>query len=386
LTREIVTQKDEKWQAPFKIALLASTAHSLLDYDWQFSSVFLLFWTIAAFLTSQRQKGTARNSSNQFFFPLIFISLFVFLIGLLNFSSRLYLFKGIKTGEKGELKRAEKCFRQGLGIWPYNLENRQAAVDFYLKQEKEKQAAQALERLISFEPLAGGNYQQLADIYFKQEKKEKAFDIYLQAVAASPLESEEIHYRLIGIFLEQEKANWPLVYQTLTQLEKIKGEKCLLKCLGFENEEKALKLLLQLIKEPQFNQLKNREQARVYFWLAVLTTYQKDWNQDIDYLQKAIALDGQEEYQAFLADLERIQLIEISFNQGDYQRVRQLAVPFKERIENHSFHQKFYLDEVYSLLAEIAKAENRYEQAVEYERIVFEINPWFEKEDGQGNF
>lgn len=363
-----------------KIGLGVSIIHSLFDYDWQFSSVFLLFWTISGFLICHSRgspvEGDKSGSGMIKIYRAMFLFLggIIFMIAIFEFTSNILLFKG--------------NYEKSLKIWPFKLENWQAAANYYQKNNQLDKSLAILNKLIILEPISDRNYFSLAEIYKQKNQPDKAFTYYLEALKLNP-KQENIYYELIDLWPLKKNKNWPEFFNLLERLETAKGPYCLLKCLGFSNEEKILNQLLQLIsrragspsgrKSDDFNQLNQLQQARVYYWLAMLTTYQKDWDQDIDFLQKAVTLDNKKDYRDFLNDLLLVKKIQASYESKNYTAVKNLSINLQKKEKNHIFHEKFYLDEIYYLLAEIAFTENNLIQAESYWIVAKTINPWGEK-------
>jgi len=354
------------------IGILASLIHSLFDYDWQFPSVFLLFWVIVGYLRAQCHSESISEShkilryaqddinKEKYRLFLLGIGIFLFVIAGLEFSANILLFKG--------------DYEKSLKIWPFRLDNWQAAVNYYHKNNELDKSLAIMQKLIVIEPISDRNYYSLAEIYKQKNQPDKAFTYYLEALKLNP-KQENIYYQLIDLWPQTQNKNWQEFFNLLERLETAKGPYCLLKCLGFANEEKILNQLLQLIQLKEFNQLNKVQQAKVYYWLAMLTTYQKDWNQDIDFLQKAIVLDPKDAYQNFLTDLTVIKNIEESFWQEDFDRVEKLAKTFLKRENNSIFHEDYYISEAIYYLGQIALKSNQLKEGEDYFKRAIKINP-----------
>jgi len=361
--------------------LLASTIHSLFDYDWCFNSVFLFFLVIGGYLINLKMSppnGGERKLPRIYISMLkkaiLFLGCLLFLIGILEFWGNLLLLSGVREREKGQDQMAEKYYLRSLAIWPYKLDNWQEVGAFYLKKGENEKAIAVLSKLVTYEPLADKNFDQLAKIYEIQGKNDSAVKNYLQVIKLNPF-SDESYYKIIDLWQTLKEPNPQILFEVLRRLEKIKGPNCQLKCLEFVNEKKLENLLLQLIKDEKFNKLNAAQQARVFYWLAILTTYQKNWVQDIDFLNQAISLDKQKEYQDFLNNLILFQKIQADFDAKDYLNVKTTAKVFFPKIENHKFYEKFFLEEIYLILSKISFEEQDNKAASQYRQTAEQINP-----------
>lgn len=376
---------------PLEIALgigvLTSIIHSLFDYDWQFPSVFLLFWVVGGYLNKfqvQSSKFRVKAEKTPPRWPngllggggkimLLVLGGIIFIIALLEFTSNIFLF--LAAENKKNYQKTEDYYQKSINLWPFDLDNWQTVISYYRDRRQEGKILNLLTNFLKLEPLNHKNFELIGDYYEKRDL-DKAFDYYQKAAELNPASSLDIYIKLINIWSKRQEKDPQKLFQILTKIEKIKGKNCLLKCLGFENEEKILNLLLQLIKLDDFNYLNNNQQARVYFWLAVLTTYQKDWEKDINWLKKAIELDKKEEYQSFLADLLLVKEIRAYFGQKDYKQVEKSAPQIMLKKQSHSFHEKFYLEEIYFFLGEIYFERNALDVAEQYWQEAIKINPW----------
>jgi tetratricopeptide (TPR) repeat protein len=137
--------------------------------------------------------------------------------------------------------------------------------------------------------------------------------------------------------------------------------------------------LESLVKSNSIKNLEKEKQARIYYWLAMLTTYKKDWQQNIDYLNQAVFLDKKDEYQEFLSDLNNLILVQNAYKDNDHEKVKNLAKTYESKEEKHAFHEKFYLSEVFYYLGQIACQDLNFNLAEKYWRQAIEINPYDEK-------
>lgn len=382
----MILRKTRPWQSSdsiktgLKIGLIVSIIHSFFDYDWQFPSVFLLFWVAAGFLTSKKKLFSGNKHSTKIFnLGVLILSGIIFLAASLELAGNLFLFFGAENKDKNNNQKAERFFRKSLSIWPFKIENWQTVFTFYQDRGERQKALFLLKKLIIIEPLNSKNYKLMADFYNEKNDWVKAADYYQKSIKLDSMDSFDISLKLIDIWQAKKIKNPQELYSTLANIEKLKGKHCLLKCLGFDNEEKILKLLLQLIKSNQFSQLNQSQQARVYYWLAVLTTYQLDWNQDIGFLRQAVTLENKKEYRYFLKDLLLIQKIEQAFKKQDFKTVKNLSKSFESKQVNCAFHEKFYLSKVYYFLGEIEFINKNWQLSEMDFKTSKKINPWQEE-------
>ncbi len=376
------------------IGSVVSIVHSLFDYDWQFTSVFLFFWVIIAYLLNQPREARKESNKKLLLFRrgpalpagrrgsvivILALALVVFISACLEFSSNILIFAAVQKEEQKDFARAEKKYLQVLKLWPLKLENWKAVSQFYFDQNQSQDSLRILNKLIVLEPLSYSNYYLLGENYLALQEYELALKAYQNSISLNFADSEKVLIEQIELWQKRKEKNPEELFGYLEQLEKLKGKECLLKCLGFENEKKIESILLKLRQSSDFDRLNQEQQGRIYFWLAVLTTYRKNWPEDIDYLREAVKLDPKKEHQEFLDDLLLVVEIQVSFEKEDYARVKTLTQGFRGKEENHSFHQKFYLDEVYFMLSQIAERENNPDLAQEYYEKVIQISPWFEK-------
>lgn len=358
------------------LGLLVSAIHSFFDYDWQFSSVFLFFWVIAGYVNRPKVKSAKDYLVSKF---TLYLGIILFAVAVFEFTGNLFLFSAARNEKSNNYQKAEIYYQKSISLWPFKLENWQLVIHYYKVQNQKEKALNLLNNLLTLEPINDRNYKLMGDLFYEKKNLDKAVKYYQKASELNLADSEDVYLKLVDIWLEKGEKNWQELFQILTKIEEIKGKKCLLKCLGSENEEKILNLLLQLIKSDDFSQLNEDQQARVYFWLTVLTTYQKDWDQDIKFLKKAVILDDRQEYNQFLNDLFLIKKIEESFWNKDFDEVEQLTKIFIDKEKDHIFHQKFYLAEAIYFLGEIKLEKGRLREAEDYFKRSIKVNPWNDK-------
>ncbi len=356
------------------IGVFTSIFHSFFDYDWQFPSVFLLFWVITGYLTQTQSQINKKHIVDKTLF--LFLGTIIFAISILEFTANSFLFFGTSIGEKTYHQKAEHFYQKTLAVWPFKLENWQIIINFYKNKDRDK-AIELTKKLVLLEPIYDENFVLLGDLFYENNNFKEAKDNYLKAIKFNPQES-------IGLYIKI-ASNWPKwkdspreLFSILQTIENIKGKTCSLKCLGFENEEKILDFLLQLIKQDEFYQLGEKQQAKVYFWLAVLTSHERDWDKNIHWLQKAINVDQKEEYKDFLDDLVTVEKIKDKFLKKDYAEIEKLSEELVLKRKDYAFYQKFYLSEVYYFLSRFYLFEQDLKLALETAEKGLKINPWLD--------
>jgi tetratricopeptide (TPR) repeat protein len=152
-----------------------------------------------------------------------------------------------------------------------------------------------------------------------------------------------------------------------------------LKCLGFEHEEKILKLLQELSASKQWQTISPQKQAKVYYWLTILSIAEQDWPKDIDWLNRAISLDSKPEYKELLGDLLMVWQIKNNYFKNNYDEAKSLAFKIINKEKTPGFYQKFYLGEVYYYLGLIAFNSKDANKAYTYFNKSVVMNPWSDK-------
>lgn len=367
------------------IGLLTSAIYSFFDYGWQFPSVFLVFWVIAGYLANLKcqnsnVKATCKMSKLHFLvsWPIAILGFILFAIGLLEFSSNIFFFQALTAKAKEEPQQAEKLYQLSIKVWPFKLEKYQGLVKLYQEDKLDNKYLVLLNQLVKLEPLNDGNLKLLAK-YYENKDTDKSINYYWQGILLNPVGNEASYYKLIDILANQKEKNLPQLYQLLEMLEKAKGKDCILKCLGFENEVKIENILLQMIKDEGFNQLTNIQQARVYYWLVVLTASKQDWLTNIDWLEKAVDLDTLMEYEMLLDDLTVVQRIDENYQNKKYQEIERLVPQIIFDNTKTSFYQKFYISDAYYFLAAALFDQGKLDKALEYWQQSLTINPWSDK-------
>lgn len=374
------------------IGLITSAFYSFFDYGWQFPSVFLVFWVIAGYLSSANNQikspafppagglkaGLCDNVNNLFQPFLLFVGIFLFIIASLEFSSNLLFFQALNAKAKGNSQQAEKFYQLSFKVWPFKLEKYQGLIKLYQETGEDNKYSALLHQLIKIEPFNDGDYKLLAQ-YYENKNTDQSVNYYWQGILLNPVDNMDSYSKLIDLWTSRKEKNWPQLYQLLATLEKAKGKDCILKCLGFENEKKIENTLLSLISSKDLNQLDNIQQAKIYYWLVVLTTSKQDWLTNIDWLEHALDLDDKMEYELLQDDLTVVQKIKENYQNKKYQEVERLAPQIILDSSKTSFYQKFYLSDAYYYLASALFDQGKTEKALEYWQQSLTINPWSDK-------
>ncbi|PIS09554.1 hypothetical protein COT75_00900 [Candidatus Beckwithbacteria bacterium CG10_big_fil_rev_8_21_14_0_10_34_10] len=368
-----------------KISVLASILQSLFDFNWQFSSVFLLFWVILGFLIkdseeSRETKEYLPKLKPYFLMFFVFIAFLIFLTSFLELKGSFYYFKAREYEENNQFTKASFYYEKVLTSWPFKLERWKKIIEYYQDQGDLDKALAVSQKLGLKEPLNGDNYLVLGDLYFEKNDFLKAIQAYEKAVLMNPQQGEKVYLKIVELYLENNLINSKEIIRVLTNLETLKQERCLLLCLGKESEENVNSLLIKLIQQDdEFNKLNPKEQAKVYFWLTILNIHQQNWEEPISYIKKAVKIDNnlknKEKYQVLLDELLLIQAIDQSYQSNNFNEAETLAFKLI-KTPLLSFYQKFYLAKANNILGEIMLRKEDYLKAEEYFLKAIEINPW----------
>ena len=162
------------------IGLFISVIHSLLDYDWQFPPVFLIFWVIAGYLTKCKmqsakckvavQSSKLNNLRKTF---LLLLGIMLFIIAIFEFTGNLFLFSGVENEEKRNHQKAESYYQQSLAVWPFKLENWQVVIHYYQDKNQKEKVLNLLNKLVILEPINEENFRSIGNIYYQN----KEFDL-----------------------------------------------------------------------------------------------------------------------------------------------------------------------------------------------------------------
>lgn len=197
-------------------AILASSLHSLVDYDWHFPAIFLTFLFLLANLVSWEKKRENNLKFNKFYhWGLITLSFLVFVFGWSQAIGEYFYQKGdyqktllispwpaVRVQQIGN-KLFEKDFAQGEKIGQRILSMSKQdpsmhywlAEKYYYYQGNLQKAAEYYQKAIEYNPL--GNYrlyQRLGEIYIKigqKEKKEELYQFFSQNLDKVKVEKED---------------------------------------------------------------------------------------------------------------------------------------------------------------------------------------------------
>lgn len=196
-------------------AILASSLHSLVDYDWHFPAIFLTFLFLLANLVSWKKKRENNLKFNKFYlWGLIFLSFLVFVFGWSQVIGEYFYQKGdyqkalfispwpaVRVHQLGD-KIFEKDFAQGekIGQRILSMSKQDPSMNYWLADKYYYQgnlgkAAKYYQKAIEYNPL--GNYrlyQRLGEIYIKigqKEKKEELYQFFSQNLDKVKVEKED---------------------------------------------------------------------------------------------------------------------------------------------------------------------------------------------------
>ncbi|MFC1711770.1 O-antigen ligase family protein, partial [Patescibacteria group bacterium] len=380
------------------VGALGSIIHSFFDYDWQFSSIFLLFWIIVGYLYAYSQNSHESNLNkagkkeiktkiikkniDYKVYAILFIGFCLFVISVLQFQASLLILYGSRESKNNNINKAENYFKKGLKFWPFSLKNHYQLAEFYKEHGNDDKYLQALNNLITLEPIYYLNHVLLGDFYRKRAINEKstnmAINAYYEGIKLNPSDSVNIYIKIIDL-IKNDMSRTQELFTIIQKIENLKGKKCLLRCIGSDNEKKIEVTLSQLIKSDNFSTLNQDQKAKIYYWLAILTIHEKKWNQEIDLLKKAVDLDKKQEYIDFYNNLTLIKEIESLYAKENYSKVKQLSAPLIKKEKNHLFFEKWYVADVFYYLGSIELNWENYEMAETYFLKSIEINPWNDK-------
>ncbi len=121
------------------IALTASLIHSLIDYDWQFLSVFMLFFIVCGLLTSKPLESSIRlTKGHKILLIIIFLAMGMVRVGLLTDSDRM-IAKADNLSDNGNYDLALAILNKAYLFDPnYNEIHKEFAWIYEQKNDPEK--------------------------------------------------------------------------------------------------------------------------------------------------------------------------------------------------------------------------------------------------------
>ncbi|PJE67736.1 hypothetical protein COU95_00755, partial [Candidatus Shapirobacteria bacterium CG10_big_fil_rev_8_21_14_0_10_40_9] len=298
-------------------AILASSLHSFLDYDWNFPAVFLTFLFLLANLLAINSQGLKRNQPLRLVkWLMVVLAVLVFVFGWIQLAGE-YFYR------KGDYQKT-----LALSPWPAVRVRKMGDKLFekdFIQGEKMGQ------RIVSLSRQDPSMHYWLADKYYFAGQLEKSAQYYQKAIEYNPLDNWRLYQKLGKIYKQlgkQEEKD--VLYQFFGQnLEKSK-------ILQKENE--ALAKDLYFIGEEYLKEGRERETVS---WWKKTTQVAPQWSYfHIDLASLYLSLDEQNRAEAVLNScltfyyprehcqeyLERLSKGE-DFEPPGYWRAKILAIP-----------------------------------------------------------
>lgn len=234
-------------------AILASSLHSLVDYDWHFPAIFLTFLFLLANLLAWRSRGVKEILSQKFTKGLLIgLSILVFVFGWVQLAGEYFY-------QKGDYQKA-----LALSPWPPVRARKMGAKVF----EKDfAQGEQIGQKLISLSPQDPSMHYWLAEKYYYRGNLGKAAEYYQKAIEYNPLGNYRLYQRLGEIYIKiGQKEKKDELYQFFSQnLDKVKVEK----------EDKILAKTLYQIGQ---DYLKEGKKEETLFWWQKAPAWAPWWS------------------------------------------------------------------------------------------------------------
>ncbi len=234
-------------------AIIASSLHSLVDYDWHFPAVFLTFLFLLANLVAWRYQGSKKALSFGFSRKLLIgLAILVFVFGWVQLA--------------GEYFYQKEDYQKALTISPWPPV-RVRRIGTKIFEEDFAQGEQIGLKLISLSSQDPSMNYWLADKYY-YHKPEKAAELYHKAIIYNPLGNYHLYQRLGQIYVrlgQEEKRDE--IYQFFSQkLEKTKA---------YLNKDSGLAKELYFIGEEYLSQGRKAETIR---WWKMATDAAPEWS------------------------------------------------------------------------------------------------------------
>ncbi|MBU3956758.1 O-antigen ligase family protein [Patescibacteria group bacterium] len=234
-------------------AILASSLHSLVDYDWHFPAIFLTFLFLLANLVGREEKRENNLKFNKFYqWGLIFLSFLVFVFGWSQVIGEYFY-------QKGDYQKALL-----ISPWP-PVRARKMGTEIFEKDFAQGERVGL--KLISLSSQDPSMHYWLAEKYYYRGDLEKAAEYYQKAIIYNPLGNFRLYQRLGEVYdrLGEEKKKDEL-YQFFSQnLDKVKVEK----------EDKSLAKTLYQIGQ---DYLKEGKKEETLFWWQKAPAWAPWWS------------------------------------------------------------------------------------------------------------
>lgn len=265
--KRVAGNRDNPFVVGALAAILSSSLHSALDFDWHFPAIFLIFLLLLANLLPFSNKERLGRSKvvgrldGLGKYGVVVLSFLVFLFGQAGIVSEYYYAKG--------------DYKESLIFSPWPPVRVREEIDkiFTKRFSEGEKLAKIVLTLSKNDP---SMYSWLGDKYFNNSEPEKAAEFYRKSIAGNPLGNLVLYKRLVEIYRksskEEEKEK---LYQFLTGSLKNKV---------FKDDNSMAKFLYSIgeeylqegrTKEAVFlwDQAKNASSQWSYFHLELASLY-----------------------------------------------------------------------------------------------------------------
>lgn len=235
-------------------AILASSLHSFLDYDWHFPAVFLTFLFLLANLTSSKEGRTNNQKLSKIYqWGLIALSFLVFIFGWAQIAGE-YFYR------KGDYQKTLL-----LSPWPAararQIGDRIFGKDFTMDEK-------IGQKLIAFSRQDSSIYLWLAEKYSHRDELERAANYYQKAIEYNPLGNYHLYRKLGEIYDKRGEG------EKKDELYRFFAQK-LEKSRAFREKNSSLAKTVYFIGGEYLQAGRERE---VIFWWEKATKAEPEWS------------------------------------------------------------------------------------------------------------
>jgi len=329
----------------FFVGILTSCLHSLVDYDWQFPAVFLIFWVMAGIvLKKPLSPRKTVNTRRMFKIIIVVLSFACFIFGLSMGTSEALFLKGLSFDDRNQDKAVE-YFEKSLMVFPFYPQRMKGVVEYFSQLKRYGLASSFGKKLL------------------ETEKNDLEANKLVLEVFLEKSERKELGEALL-LFLEN--------------TEDIVDFEGLVDAFSWEQKMKISEAL-KTISEDRVNQLEKYPRARYYFWISSLLSHEREWwEYIIGWLENAVELEPKNEnYKEFLGDIRLLYEARESFFKEDYEKARKLSEKLIKKVEGKSaedllFYKRLYFSRGFEIYSDVSP-----ESLYALEKMV-EFDPWNE--------